>query len=434
MTLLLPRQRRINLEPMVGLALLCACAAATWMSLKFNPLLVFGGIYAAIFAIVCWRWPAKAQILIVGFAPFQQDLGGGPVKFSLTEINLGIYSGILILRALIRDRTLIFGPVFVPVVVYLLFCCLSAFRDARDLSAIVSIAQMALYMILGVAAFASNTTSPRDHLPGLWMFVMVCSILGLTIIGLGSPQKIGLHKNGIGASMGAAFPIAIELLFLERRPVQRIALMMAICLLSLSLLVSLSRGAWLAAAIGTVVVVGFRKRWDLLIKLALFVGPVMAVAWSYLPEDDRQYAFGFGAERQNIALRYASIDYAVNTFMQSPFIGLGVGLRKHYDATNVLLLTLAETGVLGFSAFVAIHITLFGWQARTYRTVKFDPVTRSLVALSAALLLGRLVHGCVDHYWSRGAISVAWTSLGMAAGSVVVSRARLRRLLGDSAA
>jgi O-antigen ligase len=418
----------------MGLALLCACAAATWMSLKFNPLLVFGGIYASIFSVICWRWPAKAQILIVGFAPFQQDLGGGPVKFSLTEINLGIYSGILIVRALIRDRQFVFGPVFVPVVVYLMFCGLSAFRDALEVSAIVSIAQMGLYMILGVSAFASNTASPRDHLPGLWMFVVVCALLGLTVMGLGSPQKIGLHKNGIGASMGAAFPIAIELLFIERRPVQRIALMMLVALLSLSLLVSLSRGAWMAATVGTILIVGFRKRWDLLLKLGLFVGPVMAVAWSFLPEEDRSYAFGFGSERQNIALRYESIDYAVNLFMQSPFIGLGVGLRKHYDATNVLLLTLAETGVLGFSAFIAIHVTMFGWQAAAYRQMKFDPITRSLIAISAALLVGRLIHGCVDHYWSRGAISVAWTSLGMAAGSVLVSRSRMRRLVGESAA
>jgi len=30
------------------------------------------------------------------------------------------------------------------------------------------------------------------------------------------------------------------------------------------------------------------------------------------------------------------------------------------------------------------------------------------------LVLGKLVHGMVDHYWSRGAIMIAWASVGMA--------------------
>ncbi len=46
---------------------------------------------------------------------------------------------------------------------------------------------------------------------------------------------------------------------------------------------------------------------------------------------------------------------------------MGVGLRKDYDATNVLLMTLAETGVLGVVAFLLIHAAFFRmiWQAQT---------------------------------------------------------------------
>jgi F0F1-type ATP synthase assembly protein I len=55
-----------------------------------------------------------------------------------------------------------------------------------------------------------------------------------------------------------------------------------------------------------------------------------------------------------------------------------------------------------------------------------SPATRSLIAIAAALLWGRFVHGLVDHYWSRGAISIAWVALGMAAGSVAVERSAQR--------
>ena len=38
----------------------------------------------------------------------------------------------------------------------------------------------------------------------------------------------------------------------------------------------------------------------------------------------------------------------------------------------------------------------------------------SPVALAGALVLSKFVHGLVDHYWSRGAIMVAWAAVGMA--------------------
>jgi hypothetical protein len=37
-----------------------------------------------------------------------------------------------------------------------------------------------------------------------------------------------------------------------------------------------------------------------------------------------------------------------------------------------------------------------------------------LLALGAALVVSRLAHGLVDHYWSRGAIMIAWAAAGMA--------------------
>jgi hypothetical protein len=36
------------------------------------------------------------------------------------------------------------------------------------------------------------------------------------------------------------------------------------------------------------------------------------------------------------------------------------------------------------------------------------------VALAGGLVLGKLAHGLVDHYWSRGALMIAWAMVGMA--------------------
>ena len=89
-------------------------------------------------------------------------------------------------------------------------------------------------------------------------------------------------------------------------------------------------------------------------------------------------------------------------------------MRKEYDATNVLWLTLAETGPVGLLAFLTAHGRLiFGvWMRR--KSALIGDSGPSATALAGALVLAKLVHGMVDHYWSRGAIMVAWSAVGMA--------------------
>jgi hypothetical protein len=101
-----------------------------------------------------------------------------------------------------------------------------------------------------------------------------------------------------------------------------------------------------------------------------------------------------------------------------------VGLRKEYDATNVFLLTLAETGVVGMAAFLYLHIAmaLMVWRAR--RFAPRDDMLFTALALGGALVLSKFIHGMVDHYWSRGALMIAWASAGMATHAWFVGRKR----------
>ena len=49
-----------------------------------------------------------------------------------------------------------------------------------------------------------------------------------------------------------------------------------------------------------------------------------------------------------------------------------------------------------------------------------------MCVIGGALMLSRLAHGQVDHYWSRGALILAWTGKGMAlhAHYIVLRRVR----------
>ena len=52
--------------------------------------------------------------------------------------------------------------------------------------------------------------------------------------------------------------------------------------------------------------------------------------------------------------------------------------------------------------------------AQASRRVPWADPAYSALVLAVALTTGRLAHGMVDHYWSRGPVTVAWAAVGMA--------------------
>ena len=149
--------------------------------------------------------------------------------------------------------------------------------------------------------------------------------------------------------------------------------------------------------------------------LGMLLIPVVGIVWVSLPEESRQYASSFDNSRYNIKARELNSEWAMEQWRSSPWIGVGIGLRKEFDATNVILLTLAESGPLGVLALIGVHAcVLWGvWRRRVGLNRTLGPAASSH-ALAGAVLLSKFVHGLVDHYWSRGAIMIAWASVGFA--------------------
>jgi len=157
-----------------------------------------------------------------------------------------------------------------------------------------------------------------------------------------------------------------------------------------------------------------RRQYTVLARMLVVLVPVIAVGWFFMPQESREYATGFESSRENISARYKSFDFALDNWKENRVYGVGVGLRKQYDATNVAMLTLAESGILGLVALLAIHVAFFRMIWRTQAAIPRDHALYSLLAIGAALVTDKLLHGMVDHYWSRGPIMMAWASAGMA--------------------
>jgi O-antigen ligase len=182
----------------------------------------------------------------------------------------------------------------------------------------------------------------------------------------------------------------------------------------LGLFVTLSRGAWVGAIVGLIVIALLNRRFVFLARVLAVSVPVITLMWYYLPDDSKQYAAGVDSKvHRNIAARYANRDAALAAFKQNPFLGVGVSLRKQMDATNLVFVTLGESGIFGLLSFLTVQMTYVILVVRLVKTIPRTDPRFFLVVVSPTLMAVRLAHGQFDHYWVRGATTMAWVSVGV---------------------
>lgn len=380
--------------------------------------------YALLFWAVASRFPGVALALIFALGPFQSDIGGGlgGVRFSVSEVNIVLALPLLVGVFLQGEKQFKLWPFFWPCVLYFAVCLASGLVQWRGSAALTSLFQMLLFMFVVIAVFAYLARRPEDMLLALWSSLGVATFLAIMLVITRSQYVLGLHKNGVGSSISCAFLVALELYFhyQSRRSWHKWAIIGAAVVLTAGLLISLSRGAWLGALGGVLLIVAMRRQFGLLLRIALAMVPIVALAWNLLPQDSREYATSFDAKRGNISQRFLNNDLALAEWQKSPILGDGVGIRKQYDATQLVLFTLAETGILGLASFALALAVFFAMVWRTQKTLERDSLAYSLLAIGGSLMLSRLLHGMVDHYWTRGPTVMGWAAAGMASHAVWV--------------
>ncbi len=397
-----------------------------------SPLIAIGGFLAIGALVLTRKRPDLVLMLILAAAPFQRDLGqtdrdivGGAsagVAFSIAELLFAATLPAFLLNSLVQMRRVHLGPIAVPVLLYFSICVASSVLNWRGSSTFVSLGQIFLYLVLAVMSYASFPRKQEDLRLILTGLVCVGTFLAACTL-VGQFGALGLNKNGAGASIASALLVCTELVFQAKTRKTRVRLGACLGLMAAALVLTLSRGAWLGAAAGLIVILCLRRQFVLLIRAGTAMALLMAIAWQFLPADKKDYAFDFNSNRFSVHARYESIDLARKYFESSPIIGVGVGLRKQVDATNVFWFTLAETGIAGLMTFGLIHVVLFGMIWMTHLKVNRSDIRFSLLVLGGALVLSKLTHGMVDHYWSRGHLLVAWAAAGMATGAYYSVRA-----------
>ncbi len=402
---------------LTAVALTVAMAAVGGLAVGVSTQ-VAAGVYAVGFLALALVRLDLAFLLVFAEAPFVWDVGGGPVNMALPDLSFAMAAAVFLVRGPVTGRTVGMrggNPVFWPVLAYLLVCVASIVVNGSAAASAVTMVQMVLYLVVAVSVYSRCVgRNPAQAIVWLQGLIVVDTALSLVVLGLRSSSVLGLQKNAVGLEVGYAVNVAVEL-WLARaasgRPTRWLTA--ALVLLTGALVLSLSRGSWVGTLVGVGVTLALRNRRLLMLKLGLYAVPVVAAFWVLLPSAAKDYATDVSTNSYNVEARLESIQYAMHFFWQSPVLGAGVGLRKTYDATNVAVSLLAETGVLGLVTFASIFVVFLALVWRATRRVNPADPRFSLLVLGAALMAGSFVHGLVDHYWNRGLLPV-WALVGLA--------------------
>lgn len=404
-----------NISPRMLIELLPALLAAVvaiagWSALPRSFIL---GICVAAMWVIAIRAPAVALAVIFAAAPWYHDVGDGEIKVAMADLLLVGVAPVFLFRWMRSSRRLAAGAMGMSLLVYLLVCALVTVMATVDDVAIRNCVQMLLYVVGVVGIVAFGVSRPDELDLAYWAYIASALVVATVVLGTGEMFVLGLHKNAVGGVLAIGIVIATHLILhsRERRRSHWTATVM-ICLMTAALVVSASRGAWVGAIMGVASVLIAHRKVKLAMRLTAVLVVVAAIGWALMPEERREYATTFDREAWNIKLRYQSAEYAWQLFQQSPLLGNGLQLRDGYDATNVVLLSLAESGVVGFVALCGIWGTFGASAYAMSRRVPVGTAHFTLIAIGIGVMVCKVGHGMFDHYWGRG-LTVPWAGAGM---------------------
>jgi hypothetical protein len=396
------------------IVLFMAGIGSTYLSLiRETPLPALALVYCSLFMFLVWKRPQVALTGIIAVTPFVQDLGGGlPVKFSLAEVHLLLAFIVYVIKGVLTRSLRFLGPLSVPVTVYMAVLTWTSLRSGLEQEDIKALLQTFVTCGVTVAVFANMVPDAESMVRSFIWLPIFCLPIAVLEITTGQFNVLGLHKNSIGGSLGAALIIAANLWYSQLNVIGKRYLVWIIFVLGGGLLISLSRGAWIGTILGLTVSGMLSGRITLVIRTLLASLPVVLILWFLLPSEKREYATGFQAERWNIRARMNTQENLQEIITKEPIFGTGIALRKQVDATNFVLVTLAESGVIGLIAIMFVFGSII---AVGFKVCRSDQKQSQVVcgALAVGLLSCKIGHGMFDHFWGRGNGTVVWASIGI---------------------
>lgn len=226
-----------------------------------------------------------------------------------------------------------------------------------------------------------------------------------------------VDPNVFGGMLVLILPLAIAYVLAKDGPIRRRFLIALVGALTMALLLTMSRGAWLGAVAGFGLIATFRYR-------RLWVVAAIAAAVFFLIPQSDQFVerFQAGVQLQDRAtlMRLGEYKDALRLIQTYPFFGVGFGSAPDIDlyigASSVYLLIAEEMGLIGLGAYLLTMIVLFWYAIGVYRAAPDDYWSTTILGCLAGVT-GALVTGIFDHHYFNlyfpHSIALFWFLVGL---------------------
>jgi O-antigen ligase len=297
-------------------------------------------------------------------------------------------------------------------------------RDHDDVRFVATILVGSL-LLESLASFAFAKLGPSFHFAGIASHTDAAAAGDSGRFGgtVGSP-------NTAASFFSLILPLALSMLATSRSKLVRRLSIAAFACGSLALVLTFSRGGWLAFAISTTltVVVAVRRGWLKAPPLALIIGAALALG-PFVGEIAARLS---GSDQGSAGARIPLMEIAWRIIQAHP---LGVGLNNYalyihdfvgpsmdgtwlYVVHDKYLLVWAECGPLALLAFLWFLASTIrnGWRATRTSDQMLGPIALGLVAG----VIGQLAHMSVDIFQSRPQVQLLWFVAGflLAVGAI----------------
>lgn len=399
-------------ESVVALALVvvgAALAAAATVAMRPVVVLVVAVVAVGVFA----RHPRGALLLFVATIPLEYQFRlGGSDSLTVTKVAGALCLGSFTVHALLTRRRL-YADVTHAIALGLLVLALasSALAQSSSLGVTTSIRYASWALLYAVITqFPGEPALLRRLAWALTLSAAIAGAVGSINFLTGVTQLASLRygqQNDFAFVLAAALPVAGWVVLTSRRTARLLALAAA-GMITAGIVLSFSRGAWLAVAAAVVIYVALHRRhaWRL-----IAFGLVAAVATSlFITANPRRVHEGVAAKQvvaqQNVDNRLTLYRGAVDLATSHPLLGIGPGNFGNYfyvitgapAGTPPLLVVhdtylevAAELGIPGFLLFISFLVIAVRRMSGVIRRRAGPPELGALLLSSfVAILVGFL--------------------------------------------
>ncbi|MFA6272281.1 MAG: O-antigen ligase family protein [Patescibacteria group bacterium] len=413
--------------------------AVSTVGMWTNPLMVLGALVGVVVSIFIFRNPVLGILLITFLLPFERigaiEAGGMTIRVSqiLTIITIGgwIFDGLHRQSFLLNKNPLIF-----PLALFML-ANIASLINAENIERSVSVLLFTLFTIV-FSLLIPQLITKKNHVQTVVTLVIISafivgafgifqflgdiiglpqSITGLRhlytkeVLGFPRIQSTALEPLYFANYLLIPLGLLCALFFGKNKNIRNSYLILLIIFLGLNLVLTVSRGGYLGfATILAVLGVYYFKRiftsrkTPILLVSAVIIGYI-AVKFLGLGDTVNLEVFRghvvnafYGAAYSE---RVETLEIAMNGFSQHPWIGIGVGgfgpfasvhpYVEPNDGWNIVnnepVELLAEVGILGFLAFIAMFATVIFRSIKAIKITK-DSYLRTIMIGFLAILLG----------------------------------------------